>query len=187
MFRYILLIKDNSVFINHLQWYWIRHYVFDWFIRLILIIVVCFLCHGISSVLHHFISHKKTRERESGCQSSVKNLKLELNLNLKSKVIVSFVKLVNYFCQSRYIYIIFHHSVRCHVHFPPYHHISELKSCCLSNIVVQRVQQTKLDSESFVNAYQFIRCLSVVFKKNSSVKDKIYLFCLSKCFGRSNT
>ena len=33
----------------------------------------------------------------------------------------------------------------------PYCHISELKTCYLSNIIVKRVQQTKLDSESFVN------------------------------------
>ena len=49
----------------------------------------------------------------------------------------------------------------------------------------QRVQRTKLDSESFVNVYQFIRYLSVVFKKNSSVKDLIYPFCLSKFYGRN--
>ena len=47
----------------------------------------------------------------------------------------------------------------------------------------QRVQRTKLDSESFVNVYQFIRGLYVVFKKNSSIKDLIYPFCLSRCFG----
>ena len=64
--------------------------------------------------------------------------------------------------------------------------MSDLKSCYLSNIIVQRVQRTKLDSESFVNVYQFIRYLSVVFKKNSSVKDLIYPFCLSKCFDRNN-
>ena len=39
----------------------------------------------------------------------------------------------------------------------------------MSNIIVPRVQRTKLDSESFVKVYQFICYLSVVFKKNSSV------------------
>ena len=39
----------------------------------------------------------------------------------------------------------------------------------MSNIIVQRVQWTKLDSESFVKVYQFICYLSLVFKKNSSV------------------
>ena len=34
--------------------------------------------------------------------------------------------------------------------------------------------------------YQFIHYLFVVLKRNSSVKDLIYLFCLSKCFGRNN-
>ena len=52
--------------------------------------------------------------------------------------------------------------------------------------IVQRVQRTKLDSESFVNVYQFIHDLYIVFKKNSSIKDLIYPFCLSKCFGRNN-
>ena len=59
------------------------------------------------------------------------------------------------------------------------------KSCCFSNIVVQRVQRTELDSESFVNTYQLIRYLSIVFKKNNSVKDLFYPVCLSKCFGRN--
>ena len=68
---------------------------------------------------------------------------------------------------------------------PPYRHISKLNSCDLSNIIVQRVQRTKLDSENVVNDYQFIRYLLVVFKKNSSVKYLIYLFCLSKCFCRN--
>ena len=58
------------------------------------------------------------------------------------------------------------------------------KSCCLSSIAVQKVQRTKLYSGSFVNTYQFIRYLSLVFKKNSFVKDLIYPFCLSKYFGR---
>ena len=51
------------------------------------------------------------------------------------------------------------------------------------NTIVQRVQRTKLNSESFVNVYQFIRYLSVVFKKNSFAKDLIYPSCISKCFG----
>ena len=81
------------------------------------------------------------------------------------------------FIDNIFSFWIFHYSVRWCVHLPlfPY----------LSNIIVQRVQRTKLDSESFVNVYQFIRYLSFVFKKNSSVKDLIYLFCLSKCFGKS--
>ena len=54
---------------------------------------------------------------------------------------------------------------------------SELKFCDLSNMIVQRVQQTKLDSESFVNVYWFFCYLSVVFL--------IYSFCLSICFARS--
>ena len=83
------------------------------------------------------------------------------------------------FFLSEFSFEFIHHSVRCCVHLPPYRQISELKSCYLSNIIVQRVQRTKLDSESFVNIYQFIRYLSVVFKKNSSVKDLIYPFCLS--------
>ena len=81
---------------------------------------------------------------------------------------------------------IFPHFVRCCVHLPTYRHILESKSCYLSYIIVQRIQSTKLDSESFVNIYQFIRYFSVVFKKNSSVKDLIYPFCLSKCFGRNS-
>ena len=48
----------------------------------------------------------------------------------------------------------------------PYCHISELKSCYLSNIIVKRAQRTKLDSESFVNIYQFICYSYIVFKKN---------------------
>ena len=51
MFKYSLLIKDK-VFINYLQSYWIRHYVFDWFIRLISIKVFYFLCHRISAYSH---------------------------------------------------------------------------------------------------------------------------------------
>ena len=66
LFRHILLIKDNCVFINPLQWHWMRHYVFDWFIRLIIIKVFCLICHWnsgyssfIGSVHLFFISHKK--------------------------------------------------------------------------------------------------------------------------------
>ena len=51
--RFILLIKDNSIFVNHWQWYWIRHYVFDWFISVIIIRVFwLFYCHEISIYTH---------------------------------------------------------------------------------------------------------------------------------------
>ena len=84
---------------------------------------------------------------------------------------------IQYF--SLWIYLwIFHHSVRCCIHLPSYHHIFELKSCYLSSLMVQRIQWTKLNLKSFVNIYQFIRYLSVVLKKNSSVKVLIYPFCL---------
>ena len=80
LYRHIFSIKDSYVFINHLQWYWIKNYVFDWFIRLIIIKVFCFLCHGnsacsslIGSERFFFSSHKKARGRESGCQNSIKN------------------------------------------------------------------------------------------------------------------
>ena len=56
----------------------------------------------------------------------------------------------------------------------------------MSNTIVQKVQRTKLDSESFVNVHQFIRDLYVMLKKSCSIKDLIYPFCLSKCFGRNN-
>ena len=52
----------------------------------------------------------------------------------------------------------------CCVNLPLYCHISEWKSW-KSNIIVQRVQRTKLDSESFVNVSEFIRYLPVVLKK----------------------
>ena len=52
-------------------------------------------------------------------------------------------------------------------------------------MVVLRVQQMKFDSESFVNVYRIIRYLSVAFKKNSSVKEVINRFYISKWFGRS--
>ena len=72
MFRHILLIKDNSIFVNQLPWYWIRHYVFDWLISLIITKVfwVFLLSRDFCIQRLHlfytsfFISHKKTRERE---------------------------------------------------------------------------------------------------------------------------
>ena len=105
MFRHILLIKDNSIFVNHLQWYWIRHYVFDWFISLIIVKVFClfFLLSGdfcysgfICFTRLFFISHKKTKKKVSKqCQK------------LRSKVKKSFVKLVNFLTKSIYPYIHF--------------------------------------------------------------------------------
>ena len=85
MCRHILLIKHNSIFADHLQWYWIRHYVFDWFLSLIIIrsflflIVTGFLHTAASSVLHTFFLHQSPEDkRESGCQISVKNQGLKL-------------------------------------------------------------------------------------------------------------
>ena len=105
LFRHILLIKDNSVFLNHLQWYWIRHFAFDWFKRLIIIKVFCFFMSGDFCLqwLHRFctpffISHKKTKEREREWMSKQCQ-------KLSSKVKESFVTLGNSFCQSRYVYI----------------------------------------------------------------------------------
>ena len=71
LFWHILLIKDNSIFVNHLRWYWIRHYVFDWFISLMIVKVFCLFsllsqdfCYSgfICFTRLSFISHKKTRE-----------------------------------------------------------------------------------------------------------------------------
>ena len=81
MFRHILLIKDNSIFVNHLQWYWIRHYVFDWFMCLIIIKVFCFFslswdfcCSGfICSTRLFFSAVTRRQERERWCQNNVKN------------------------------------------------------------------------------------------------------------------
>ena len=104
LFRHILLIKDNSVFLNHLQWYWIRHFAFDWFKRLIIIKVFCFLCQvtsvysGFIGSAHLFLSvtRRQKREREWMSKQCQK---------LSSKVKESFVTLGNSFCQSRYVYI----------------------------------------------------------------------------------
>ena len=103
---HILLIKDNCVFINHLQWYWIRSQVFDWFLRLIFIKVFCFLCYRnsaysgfIGSTRLFFSSHKKTRERE---------WMSKLCQKLRFKVNGSFVKLVDSFLQSPYKYTFCH-------------------------------------------------------------------------------
>ena len=86
-----------------MQWYWIRYYVFDWFISLIIIKVFCLLyCHRVSaysgficSTRLFSTSDKKTREREwlsKQCQK------------LRSNVKESFVKLVNFLSNSIYIY-----------------------------------------------------------------------------------
>ena len=64
---------------------------------------------------------------------------------------------------------------------PPHFRVNLISS---AKIVVKRVHQTTLKSERFVNAYQFIPILSVMLKKNSSVKGLVYPFWLSKCFGR---
>ena len=86
-----------------LQWYWIRHDVFDWFIRLIIIKVFSFFMtrdfclewlHRLCT--HFFINHKKTRERERERMSKQCQ-------KLRSKVKKSFVKLVNI-----YIYTLYH-------------------------------------------------------------------------------
>ena len=100
-FRHILLI--NSIFVNHLQWYWIRHYVFDWFISLIIIkVFFLFHCHWISAYTGficstHLFFHQSQEDKREWMSKQWKEL--------KSKVKESFVKLVN-FCQSRYIYIL---------------------------------------------------------------------------------
>ena len=71
--------------------------------------------------------------------------------------------------------------------YRPYYHISELKPCCLSNIVVQKEfnRQSSI-KKVLLTSFNFFRYLSALFKKNSSVKDLIYSFCLSTCFGRNN-
>ena len=93
-----------------MQWYWIRHYVFDWFISVIIIKVFCFvfivtgfLHTTASSVLHAFfsISQKKKREREREWMSKQYQ-------KLRCKVKESFVKLVNFLWKSIYIYTLYH-------------------------------------------------------------------------------
>ena len=93
MFRHILLIKNNSIFVNHFQWYWIRH-VFYWFISLIILKVCFFLLSQDFCIqrLHLFYTpffHQPQENNwESGCQDSVK---------LNSKVKESLVILVKLF------------------------------------------------------------------------------------------
>ena len=107
MFRHILLIKDNSIFVNQLPWYWIRHYVFDWLISLIITKVfwVFLLSRDFCIQRLHlfytsfFISHKKTREREWMSKQCQK---------LRSKVKEGFR-------ESIYIYIYtLYHVAYCH-------------------------------------------------------------------------
>ena len=126
MFRHILFIKDNSIFMNHLQWFWKIHHVFDWFIRLI-ILKVFLLCHGISAYIgligsaclffffFFFISYKKIRQRMP-----------KQSQKLRSKVKESFAKLVNSFHQNWYIYIyiyiyIYYMCVSIYIYFVPHH------------------------------------------------------------------
>ena len=94
LFSHILLIKGNSVFINHLQWYWIRHYVFDWFIRLIIIKVHETSAYSGFIYSMPFLSVTRKQEREWMSKQSQK-----LSFTVKE----SFVKLVNSFRQSQYI------------------------------------------------------------------------------------
>ena len=104
MFRHILWIKDTSIFVNHLQWYWLRHYIFNWFISLIIIKVFCLLFIVTGFLLHRlhvfcmpffYQTQKDNWDREWMSKQCQK---------LRSKVKESFVKLVSFY-QSRYIYI----------------------------------------------------------------------------------
>ena len=106
IFIHVLLIKDNSIFINHLQWYWTRHYIF--FIRLIIIkvfyffiffIVTGFLLTAASSVLYAFFHQSQEEEEE---EEEEREWMLIQCRKLRSKVKESFV---NLFRQCRYIYI----------------------------------------------------------------------------------
>ena len=101
MFRHILLIKDNSIFVNHLLSYWIRHYVFDWFISLIIIKVFClFYCHAISAYSGFICSTCFFFHQSQECKREWMSKQCQ---KLKSKVKESFVKLVNLLSKSKYI------------------------------------------------------------------------------------
>ena len=104
-FRHIFLIKENSLSIDHFQWFWLRLYIFDCFIRLIILKVFFFMSWNfcLRSLYRFctsfFFSVTKIQERGVDIKQSQK---------LRSKVKDSFVKLVNYCLQSRYIYALYH-------------------------------------------------------------------------------
>ena len=101
MFRHILLIKDNSIFVNHLLSYWIRHYVFDWFMSLIMVKVFClFYCHAISAYSGFICSTCFFFHQSQECKREWMSKQCQ---KLKSKVKESFVKLVNLLSKSKYI------------------------------------------------------------------------------------
>ena len=104
MFRHILLIKNNRIFVNHLQWCWIRHHVFDWFISLINVKVFCLFfllsedfCY---SSLICFIYTPFFYQSQEDKKVDVKQCQ-----KLRSKLKESFFKLVHFLSKSIYLYI----------------------------------------------------------------------------------
>ena len=90
LFRHTLLIKGNSIFVNHIDieywmyWYWIKHYVFDLFISLIIMKVFFLLSRNFCTLPFHlfytpfFPSVTRRKERERGDVKTVKNWGLKL-------------------------------------------------------------------------------------------------------------
>ena len=112
MFRHTLFIKDNSVFINRLQWFWKIHYVFDWLIRLIISLFAMswdFCLQRLHRFCMPFFFSSVTRRYERGCQNKVKNWEESFNKLVNSLFIKINIYLSIYIlCTTSHLVILSH-------------------------------------------------------------------------------